>query len=232
MPAITTDPGVALALWMQLHDSAFPTGRMVHSQGLEQWLAERPDATQDDIERAVTAYLTNSYAPLDATFAGAAWRAADDLQALCELDDAVASYKLFGNARTASESAGRQLATVSRQSGLADGCRYLEAVVDGATPGHGAVVEGVLQARLDIPVHIAVLGTLRSTMASMLSAAIRLGRMGPLHSQRIQARSAPLLVALAHEACDRPVAEIWSVAPALEISGMRHESRTGRLFTT
>lgn len=232
MPAITTDPDVALALWMQLHDSAFPTGRMVHSQGLEQWLAERPDTDHDDIERTVVAYLRNSYAPMDGTIAAAAWRAAEDLQALCALDDVAASYKLFGNARVASESAGRQLAAAARQCGLDDDWPYLEVVLSGATPGHSAVVEGALQALLGIPVHVAVLGSLRSMMASMLSAAIRLGRLGPLHSQRIQARTAPLLVELARAACDRAVADVWSVAPALEISGMRHETRTARLFTT
>ena len=89
MPAITTDPDVALALWMQLHDSAFPTGRMVHSQGLEQWLVDHPGADRVDIEHVVTLYLTNSYAPLDATIAAAAWRATNDLQALREAGDAL-----------------------------------------------------------------------------------------------------------------------------------------------
>ena len=232
MPATTTDPDVALALWMQLHDSAFPTGRMVHSQGLEQWLVDHPGADRVDIEHVVTLYLTNSYAPLDATIAAAAWRATNDLQALREFDDVTASYKLYGNARIASESAGRQLAAASRQSGLVDDWPYAEAVLSGATPGHCAVVEGALQARLGIPVHVAVLGSLRSMMASMLSAAIRLGRLGPLHSQQIQTRCAPMLVMLAREACERGATDVWSVAPTLEISGMRHETRAARLFTT
>ncbi|WNG90449.1 urease accessory UreF family protein [Mycobacterium sp. ITM-2016-00317] len=232
MPATATDPDIALVLWMQLHDSAFPTGRMVHSQGLEQWLAERPDAGHDAIGAAVLAYLASSYAPLDATIGAAAWRAGTDDRALCELDELAATYKLFDNARIASESAGRQLATVARQTGLAADCRYLDAVVDGVTPGHCAVVEGALQARLGIPVRVAALGSMRSMMASMLSAAIRLGRLGPLHSQRIQARSAPCLVELARQACERDVGDVWSVAPTLEISGMRHESRSARLFTT
>lgn len=231
MPATGTDPDAALALWMQLHDSAFPAGRMVHSQGLEQWLAERPDADHDAVAAAVLAYLANSYAPLDATVCAASWRSAGDDTALTGLDALTASYKLFDNARTASESAGRQLASVSRQVGLADS-RYLRAVTDGDTPGHCAVVEGSLQALLGIPMRVAVLGALRSTLASMLSAAIRLGRIGPLHSQRTQARSVALLVELAHQACARDVNEVWSVAPALEISGMRHETRSARLFTT
>ncbi|BBY75411.1 urease accessory protein UreF [Mycolicibacterium parafortuitum] len=230
------DPDVALALWMQLHDSAFPSGRMVHSQGLEQWLADRPGAVADDIGAAVLAYVTNSYAPLDATVCAAAWRACADrgavTGALAGLDALLASYKLFGNARVASESAGRQLATAARRAGLVRDCEYLDRVVDGNAPGHCAVVEGALQAHLGVPVHIAVLGSMRSVMASMLSAAIRLGRLGPLHSQRIQTGTAPALVALARAAVARPLEDLCSAAPALEIGGMRHETRTARLFTT
>ncbi|OJZ63046.1 hypothetical protein [Mycolicibacterium diernhoferi] len=64
----------AVALWLQLHDSAFPAGRMVHSDGLEEWLYH---------------------------------------------DELIASYKLFDNARTASVSAGRQLAATACAVGIA-----------------------------------------------------------------------------------------------------------------
>jgi urease accessory protein len=232
MPATTTEPYVALLLWMQLQDSAFPAGRMVHSQGLEQWLADRPDAADDEIEAVVTGYLTDCHAPLDATVTAAAWRAAPHRDALCLLDELLDSYKLFDNARTASLSAGRQLAAAAQHTGLAVPSPYLEAVADATTPGHLAVVEGALQAGLGIPVHLAVLGSIRSVMASMLSAAVRLGRIGPLRSQRIQADSVPVMADLAQAACDRQIDAVWSVAPALEISGMRHETRTSRLFAT
>jgi urease accessory protein len=232
MPVITTDPDIALLLWMQLQDSAFPAGRMVHSLGLEQWLADRPDADDQQIAAVVTGYLADGHAPLDATITAAAWRAAPHQESLCELDELIATYKLFDNARTASESAGRQLTAAARNTGLATQCRYLDAVADGATPGHCAVVDGALQAGLGIPLQVAVLGSIRSAMASMLSAAVRLGRLGPLRSQRIQADSVSLVAELAHDACDRGLDDIWSVVPALEISGMRHETRASRLFAT
>lgn len=232
MPTTTTDPAVALALWMQLHDGAFPAGRMVHSHGLEEWLTERPDAGPAQIGAAVTDYLANCYAPLDATITAAAWRATPASDELRVLDELTATYKLFDNVRIASEYAGKQLAAVAAQTGLADGLAYFDAVNDGTSPGHCAVVEGALQASLGIPLHTAVLGSLRSMMASMLSAAVRLGRLGPIHSQRIQARAATGIVSLAHVACGRGIDEVWSTGPALEISGMRHETRAGRLFTT
>ncbi|GFG54160.1 urease accessory protein UreF [Mycolicibacterium agri] len=232
MPAITTDPAVALTLWMQLHDSAFPAGRMVHSHGLEEWLATRPDADADQVAAAVLDYLTHSYAPLDAVITAAAWRAAPDGDALCALDELTASYKLFDNARIASKSSGRQLASAARSSALVDGFGYLDAVIAGATQGHCAVVEGALQAVMGITVRTAVLGSIRSMMGSMFSVAVRLGRLGPLHSQRIQARHAARIVVLADQACLRRLDDVYSSAPALEVSGMRHETRSARLFTT
>lgn len=232
MPAITTDAATALALWLQLHDSAFPAGRMVHSHGLEEWLARRPDADAAGIETTVCGYLTHGYGTLDATVTAAAWRDWQCPQRLGELDELIASYKLFDNARTASTSAGSQLAATACDIGIGERHPYLLAVLDGTTPGHAAVVDGVVQAQLGVPEHLAVLGSVRSMMASMLSAAVRLGRLGPLQSQRIQLRNGAAMTQVAALACERPLGQLCSLSPALEISGMCHEERTSRLFAT
>ncbi|CDQ45286.1 urease accessory protein UreF [Mycolicibacterium neoaurum] len=231
MLAITTDVTTALALWLQLHDSAFPAGRMVHSHGLEEWLHRRPDADADAVESVVCGYLRHSVGTLDATITAHAWLA-DDPDTLAELDDLAATYKLFGNTRTASVSAGGQLAATALDVGIGERHPYLLAVSAGSVPGHAAVVDGVVQSLLGIPRQVAVVGVLRSMMASLLSAAVRLGRLGPLQSQRIQLRNAEAMTVLAHAACERPLSELSSVSPALEISGMRHEERTSRLFAT
>ena len=47
------------------------------------------------------------------TITAAACRAADAPDVLCDLDDLIGSYKLFDNARAASQSTGAQLATVA-----------------------------------------------------------------------------------------------------------------------
>lgn len=109
----------AVALWLQLHDSAFPAGRMVHSDGLEEWLYQRPDADANAVEAVVCEYLTHGYGTLDAVVTAAAWRDRSSLEALLEHDELIASYKLFDNARTASVSAGRQLAATACAVGIA-----------------------------------------------------------------------------------------------------------------
>jgi urease accessory protein len=222
----------ALALWMQLHDSAFPAGRMVHSNGFEEWLALRPSVAAAEIEAAALDYLAYGVATLDATMTAVAWRAAPALVSLSDLDALLSSYKLSGNARTASQSAGLQLAVTAQQVGLCADNAYLAAVISGATAGNLAVVEGAVQAQIGVTVETAVLGSLRSSMSSVLSAAVRLGRLGPLEAQRIQVRSVDAVVTLAAEACARPISEITSTTVQLEISGMRHESRQQRLFAS
>ena len=226
------DHGVALMAWMQLHDSAFPAGRLVHSHGLEEWLAQRPDADPDEVSAAVIDYLVHSFAPLDATITAAACRAADAPDVLCDLDDLIGSYKLFDNARAASQSTGAQLATVASQSGMVLPCHYLDGVLAGNHAGHCAVVEGAVQGRLGIPVHTAVAGSIRSMLASMLSSAVRLGRLGPMRSQQVQVRLAATVVDLARDSCRRSPHDVWSTAPGLEISGMCHEIRTMRQFAS
>lgn len=228
---MTEDSG-ALALWQQLHDSAFPAGRMVHSNGFEEWLAHRPHAGAPDIEAAALDYLSFGVATLDATVTAAAWRVAPTLVHLCDLDALLSSYKLSGNARTASESAGRQLAVTAREVGFCDGDGYLAAVVAGDAVGNLAVVEGAIQAHIGVSVHTAVVGSLRSALASVLSAAVRLGRLSPLSAQRIQVRHVSAVVTLAAESSTRPLDQIYSAAVQLDIAGMRHETRQQRSFAS
>lgn len=221
-----------MALWMQLHDSAFPAGRMVHSNGFEEWLAHRPDARAAAIEAAALDYLGFGVATLDATVTAAAWRAAPSAVTLGDLDALLSSYKLSGNSRAASQSAGLQLAVTAQQVGLCAGDPYLAAVVAGSSPGNLAVVEGAIQAHIGVAVQTAVLGSLRSALASVLSAAVRLGRLGPLEAQRIQVRHVDAVVALAAAACERPLERISNAAVQLEVAGMRHEVRAQRLFAS
>ncbi|MET0897492.1 MAG: urease accessory UreF family protein [Mycobacterium sp.] len=228
---MTEDP-TALALWQQLHDSAFPAGRMVHSNGFEEWLARRPDARAPEIEAAALDYLAFGVAPLDTTVTAAAWRMAPVLVHMCDLDVLLSSYKLSSNARTASQSAGRQLAVTAREVGLCDGDGYIAAVVAGDAAGNLAVVEGALQAHIGVSAHTAAVGSLRSALASVLSAAVRLGRLSPLAAQRIQIRHVGAVVALAAESCARPIDDLHSAAIQLDIAGMCHESRTQRSFAS
>jgi urease accessory protein len=204
-----TEPLLADLAWLQLHDSAFPSGRFVHSNGLEAWLALHPSAGEPEIRDAVRAYVRGSVATLDAVVLGHAWLA------------------------DSSESCGRQLATVARRVlSVVAGSDYLGLVVAGHTPGNQAVVDGVVQRALGVERDRAIAGAIRSSYAGLLSAAVRLGRTGPMRAQQLLFDDTPWIADLARTAECAPLESVTSFVPELEIAAMRHETTAARLFST
>ena len=226
------DDALARLRWLQLHDTAFPSGRFVHSNGLESWLVAHPDAGEDEVAELAESYLSDSVGTLDAVAAGHAWWATTST-AQTELDRLVGTFKLAASARTASESAGRQLALIARrvfpEAATLD---YLVDVAAERVPGNDAVVEGVLCRALGIDRHSTVLGYLRSRYAGLLSAAVRLGRVGPIWAQQRTHQSAALLLSLTAQALTTDLSALSSTTPDMDIHAMHHESTTTRLFTT
>ena len=224
------DP-VALAAWLTLQDSAFPAGRFAHSHGLEAWAAANPRAGEQDVIELARTAVTDAVAPLDAVFLAHAVRSSP--QALPELDRRLGTYKITAAARTASQRTGRQLAlTASRVLPDAEAIDFLGAVLAHETPGHQAVVEAAVHRHLGIGARLAVLGFLRGTLAGLLSAAVRLGRLGSLRAQRALLAEAGHLAELAADAEAAALDDAWATVPELEIHAMRHETATARLFTT
>jgi urease accessory protein len=224
-------PATTWLAWLALHDSAFPAGRFVHSQGLEAWAAANPHAAEAEVVELVLTAVTDSVAPLDAVFLAHAVRA--DVGNLPALDALVGTYKLTAASRVAAQNTGRQLALAATHvvPGAA-GIPYLQDVLAEDVPGHQAIVEGAVHRHLGVPPEVAVLGFLRGAMVGMLSAAVRLGRIGALAAHRATFAHHDLLVGLARTASTNDLDEVWSTVPELEIHAMRHETASGKLFTT
>lgn len=223
-----TDPAAALA-WLQLHDNAFPAGRFVHSYGVESWLQAHPDAVDGEICALAYSFVRGSVATLDAVVVAQAW-AIEDLAALMTLDALTTSYKITANARAASQGCGRQLALVAQQVGV--DAAYLDAVMRRDAAGNLAVVEAVAQRELGIGRLEATLGSIRSGYAGVLSAAVRLGRLGPVRAQRELLIARHEMVEMARLALATPLDDMHSTIPELEIWAIRHETASGRMFTT
>ncbi|MBO0681011.1 urease accessory protein UreF [Mycolicibacterium sp. S2-37] len=224
-----TDASAMLA-WLQLHDSAFPSGRFVHSNGTEAWLAAHPDATDDDVCALADSYVGHSVASLDAVITAHAWGAAS-VPELLALDELTTSYKLSASSRIASSNCGRQLATAARHMGVEDG-GFLTAVVTGETDGNLAVAEAVVARALDIDRFDTVLGAIRSAYSGVLTAGVRLGRIGPMRVQRALLDRRDVIVELSQRAVATALEDVHSTTPELEVYAIRHETASARMFTT
>lgn len=221
----------AFGSWLQLQDSAFPSGRMAHSGGIESWLHHHAECTDGALEQFIMDYLTESVVTLDAVATAAAWRAST-VEQLIDIDRRLLSYKTSQNARTCSQAAGRQITATIEKIVLVERSDYLDAVTERLTPGNAAVVEGAVQSSLGIPLDICVLGSLRSAMSLAVSVCVRLGRLGSLAGQGILTRNNAVLASLVDTVVSTPLSKMASHTVELDLCGMQHETRTSRHFAS
>lgn len=217
---------------LQLSDSALPIGRFVHSSGLEAWLHAHEDFRLEDLHELVAAVVCEGIATLDGAALAHAHRARS-LVELVELDKRITARKLTPPSRAASHACGRQLAALARElvpESLADDFAAL--VGSGEADGNLAVVQGALSRVLGISVRDAVLVELRGTAASLLSAAVRLGRLPPVAAQRTLLGLHEVIAAAADRAIRLEVDDFSSTTPELEIFALIHRRADARLFST
>jgi urease accessory protein len=223
----------ALLAAVQLADSALPIGRFVHSHGLEAWLRDHPEASESALAELVEAVVCEGVAPLDGVVTAHAHRAGC-VEELAVLDQRLTARKLTPSSRLASQACGRKLAAIAPR--LAPGdvliAQLLGLVERRETDGNLAVVGGTLARAMRLTTLDATALELRSSAASLLSAAVRLGSLSPTGAQAILARLTPALAVAAEVAAKLGLDEMRSTTPELEMYALMHTRAEGRLFST
>ncbi len=228
------DDPLAFLAALHLSDSALPTGRGVHSNGLEAWLAANPDVGAEEIAELIASSIGESVAPLDGVLVAHA-HAAETLDELVALDHLSTACRSSLPAREASLSLGRRLVRVApllaagRVGLLGD---YLACVEQGVAPGHNAIVSGATSRALGISQRHAVLIELRGAAVTLVGAAIRLGRLPAMAAQVVLAELAPTLALSADEALSATRDELRSTGGELEVAALSHARARVKLFST
>ncbi len=218
---------------LQFSDGLFPAGAYAHSFGLESCTQSGEIRDAEGVESFLRAYLEGCAGPTDAVALLCARRAAvkEDIASCIALDKKLDAMKTPSELRDASRQMGRQTlraATyVSCHPNLEE---FAKAVADEITPGHHAVVFGMIGAILDWNALEMTGAFLYSTSAALIGASLRLLPLGQLAGQRILWNVKPLIAALAEEAQNKTEQDICSFAPALEIASMAHAVLDARLF--
>lgn len=213
-------------LW-QLLDSGFPSGGFAHSLGLEaasQWGAVRGREELGEFVRASLVQVGRSQLPFVlAVLSGD--EGFGDLDRRC---DALLTSHV---ANRASRAQGQALVLSAQRIFRKDELDALrERIRKERLPGHIAPVFGAVAAAMRISQALAGCGFMFVTLRGLVSAAVRLGIVGPLDGQAIGHQLSPFARDWAGKCAAAGVDEAAQTAPVAELLGMTQDRLYSRLF--
>jgi urease accessory protein len=218
---------------LQAGDSFYPTGSYAHSFGLEGLVQEgviHDRATLREFLRLSTLpALRHSELPL----AAHAWRAlgAEDWRLVGELCVLSSALKTAREARAAAEQIGRQRAELlAALRGHPLATEFIQRAEKAGWPFSPAVAAALEGRVLGAPLPAVLAGVCYAAVAALLSAAMKLLRLGQNASQSLLTEllnEVPAVIAAAERV---PLAEIGWFNPWLDIAAARHETADSRMF--
>lgn len=229
----TSTEAAWIAGLLQAGDSFYPTGSYAHSFGLEGLVQEGVVHDRATLREFMLLSVLPALRQAELPLAAHAWRAlgAEDWQqvgALCRLSSALKTAK---EARLAADNIGRQrteLIATLRPHPLASA--YLKRAAAEGWP-YSAAIAAALEGRvLGAPLPAVLGGVYYASLAAVLSAAMKLLRLGQNASQSLLTellQQAPAVIAAAEQV---PQEEIGWFNPWLDIAAARHEHADSRMF--
>jgi urease accessory protein len=225
-------------LLMQLADGTFPSGGFAHSSGLEAVMVlggleglgahTSPPAARAELDdRALVVFLDTSLCQVGRATLPFVRATASDPSRLEAIDDAYdATLPLLGP-NHASRAQGRALASAA--SRVWDETHGI-VMHSHRGPAHHGPVFGAIFGTLGVPAEATLAAYLHNAARGLLSAAVRLGLIGPLEAQRLLAERAPLLDSILEGSLELAPEDAAQTAPLLEIFAALHDRLDGRMF--
>lgn len=205
-------------IW-QLVDSAFPTGGFAHSAGLEAaWQQGEIEGRRGLLEYLEVSLRQAGSASLPMVMS--AHRRPGEFATLDAWFDAWMSNHV---ANRASRLQGRALWTAVERA-------FLRELGPAPEPGHLAPIFGVLMAKLGLDADRTASLFLFQQLRSALSAAVRLGIVGPLEAQTMQHRLSMRGERIARQQRDAEWTDLTQTAPLLDLWQGAQDRLYSRLF--
>jgi urease accessory protein len=209
---------------LQLADSAFPTGGFAHSAGLEAALQAGELVSVERFSTELVDQLAHGSLPIIAAVH-------DEPARLAELDAFTRATLWSHVASRASRTQGRALLDVAARSFRHDTLVEARARLSrNELDGHLAPTYGFVTRALGVPRDEALATFLHLGLRAVLSAAVRLGCIGPSEGQALHHRLHPALDAALARARTLRVEDVAQTAPLVELVQATHDRLYSRLF--
>jgi urease accessory protein len=221
-----------LARMLQFGDSMFPIGGFAFSGGLESAVQKRVVTDATTLEAfARTAVEQAAMGDGIAVVRAHRAAAAGDVDELARIDERVFARKLSSETRTMSVRMGKKFAEMGAEvTGAPLLAAWRERIDSGATPGCYPVALAVNFSVQGLPARDAFVVHQYGVAAMILSAALRLMRIGHVDTQRMLYRLTADADAAYQVAARARLADMAGFAPLAEVLAAAHVKAHVRLF--
>ncbi|MGB7100527.1 MAG: urease accessory UreF family protein [Xanthobacteraceae bacterium] len=221
---------IELLTILQHADSAFPSGSFAFSNGIEGLAAMNASLDRDGLHNIVAMFLRHRWATSGRVAVALAHRANGDFDRIAEIDRAVEAATLAEPLRSGSKRNGGALLAAHVRLKTPGTLELRTRIQDGEALGHLPVVQGFVWRARGISESDAIVVSGYSTAAGLITAAVRLGRIGAVEAQAVLAGQLATIAGLS-----APVphsAEIESFMPWVDTASARHARAHLRLFAS
>ena len=215
---------------LQHADSGFPSGSFAFSNGIEGLAAMNAPLDRRGLQDVVTMFLRHRWACSDRVAVARTHRANGDFALVADVDHAVEAATLAEPLRTGSKRNGNALLAAHVRLGTPGAPEFKARIADGEAFGHLPVVQGLVWRATGMSEAAAVAVSGYSTAAGLISATVRLGRIGGLEAQAVLAAVLETIADLSVPL--DPHEEIESFMPWVDAAASRHAHAHLRLFAS
>ena len=220
---------------MQLSDSFFPSGLYTMSNGLETAYNEKRITTVDEIQEFVSTIITQQNGPADCVALLNAYDFAKDgdVNGIIKCDNTLHSMKLVKESRDASCRTGSQMIKcVMAFSDNQTLKQFFGMITENKSPATHAVVSGVCSYVLGVKRNSAAYMMIYGTCVSIVGAALRLGMIDHIQSQKILHNLKPTITQIVELYKNQTLRDMWQFSPEYDIIQMTHEQKFSKMFIT
>ena len=220
---------------MQLSDSFFPSGLYTMSNGLETIFDEKRASSEGDVYDFLQVTLEQQLGPADSVALSNAYDYAknEDISEIIRCDDVLYSMKLIQESRAASCRAGSQMikcvAAISSNNFLKI---YSEKISKNEVPGTHPVVAGICSFVMGVKKEQAREMMMYGFCVSVTGAALRLGMIDHIQSQKILHEIKPKIQEILEKFSNTKIDDCWQFSPKYDLIQMTHENKFSKMFIT